>query len=82
MIRRYIAFSLIVIFFAYAAYLIITDGGSEFKLIRFEKFGENIQNKFSAFTGNGKTQMTKYEVEQQKKLNALKAESETAKLNK
>lgn len=72
MFRRYIAFSLIVFFFAYAAYLIMTDGGNELKLISFEKLGENIQKKINLFMGSGKIEMTEYEKAQKDAMKALK----------
>lgn len=50
MFRRYIASILIVLFFAIATYLIITDGGSD-TTITFAKINENLHKKFQSFIG-------------------------------
>lgn len=73
MIRRYIATSLIVFFFAYAAYLIVTDGGTSSSTITFVKLNNNIQNRFLVLTGQKVAEPTAYEKEKQKELDALKA---------
>lgn len=77
MIRRYVAVALIVFFFSYAAYLIITDGGKA-TTITFEKLNENIQNKFYILTGQRKAKPTPYEIAKMKELEELQAAREAA----
>lgn len=75
MIRRYFATGLIVIFFAYAAYLIVTDGGKENTTITFAKLNENISNKFMVLTGQKEPEMTLEEIAKKNELDLLKANS-------
>ena len=77
MIRRYIAVALIIFFFSYAAYLIITDGGKD-TTITFDKLNENIQNKFMILTGQKEASPTPYELAKKKELDELKAAREAA----
>lgn len=77
MIRRYVAVALIVFFFSYAAYLIITDGGKG-TTITFEKLNENIQNKFYILTGQREAKPTPYEIAKMKELEELQATREAA----
>jgi cell division protein FtsB len=77
MIRRYIAVSLIIFFFSYAAYLIITDGGKN-TTISFEKLNNNIQSKFLILTGQKEAKPTPFEIAKKKELDELKAAREAA----
>ena len=76
MIRRYIAATLIVFFFSYAAYLIITDGGKPNTIITFVKLNENIQYKFSVLTGKVSPKETPDELAKRKELEEMKAAKE------
>ena len=76
MIRRYIAATLIVFFFSYASYLIITDGGKPNTTITFAKLNENIQYKFSVLTGKVSPKETPDELAKRKELEEMKAAKE------
>ena len=78
MIRRYIAATLIVFFFSYASYLIITDGGKPNTTITFAKLNENIQYKFSVLTGKVSPKETPDELAKRKELEEMKAVKEAA----
>lgn len=78
MIRRYIAATLIVFFFSYAAYLIITDGGKANTTISFAKLNKNIQNKFMILTGKIEAKPTPDELARIKELEEMKAAKEAA----
>ena len=67
MIRRYVATALIIFFYSYAAYLIVTDGGtlSLTKPIGFEKLNRNILKKFRILFLKEKSEPTRYEKYQQ-----------------
>lgn len=78
MIRRYIAVTLIVLFFSYASYLIITDGGKPNTTITFTKLNENINKKFSILTGKLKPELTPDELAKIEELKKIKAAQEAA----
>lgn len=61
MIRRYIAATLIVLFFSYAAYLIVTDGGKPNTIISFAKLNNNVHNKFLVLTGQKEAKLAPHE---------------------
>lgn len=73
MIRRYIAAALIVAFFSYAAYLILTDGGKSDSTITFSKMNENIQKKFMILTGQLEPDLTPEELAKEKELKEAEA---------
>ena len=51
MIRRYFAAALIGIFFSYAAYLIITNGGKANTIITFNEISTNFHHKLNILFG-------------------------------
>lgn len=72
MIRRYIATALLIFFFSYAAYLIVTDGGKN-EIITFEKLNKNIHKKFKILTGQETSKKTPFEEKKQWELDELKS---------
>lgn len=78
MIRRYIAATLIVLFFSYAAYLIVTDGGKPNTIISFAELNENIHNKFLVLTGQKKAELSPHEKNVTDKLKTEKAAAKLA----
>lgn len=77
MIRRYIATALLIFFFSYAAYLIVTDGGKN-EIITFEKLNNNIHEKFKILTGQETSKKTPFEENKQRELNELKLRTGSA----
>lgn len=74
MMRRYFAVAFTIFFFAYAGYLIITDGGKQNTIISFKKINENIHKKFQILIGNQKPDLTP---EEKAQLAILEAQKKT-----
>ena len=77
--RRYIAVSLIVFFFAYAGYLIITDGGKHGTIITFGKINANIHKKFQILMGKMEAELTPEEKDEFTRLEVERKKAEEIK---
>lgn len=80
MLRRYIASALIVCFFAYAAYLIITNGGKP-EIITFTQLNQNINKKIQVLMG-AKSELTPYELKMKEAAEAGKTKDQEEKEKK